>query len=341
MVNRSITLSTSAAAATDVTYTVEFNTDPTAGPANIEAIVVEFCDDSAIIGDASCIVPSGFNSNKDQLALANQVGINGLSVNTVNSDNNTLILTRGGPVNINPNTLISFDLGASGANDGITNPDLGNYSFFARVLTYSTAAAAVNYSSGNPGIFNDANGIALTTANAVRLSTVSPPILFFCVAQSFSVPYDCSSATSLYVNFGIFDKNETRTGISQLILLTNAGSGLNVTIHGTTLTSGNNEIKALVPPHASNSGTEQFGLNLVANTIPTVGLDPTGPGIAQPVADYSQINKFKFGNGDAIISSPGATSWSQFTISYIVNINQNQHPGIYTTTLTFIALANF
>ena len=338
-ISRSITISNSEASATDVSYRLSFSTDPSTPAYNIGGIVVEFCDDSAIVGDIVCTTPPGFNLNLASLAISNQSGVTGFSIHA-NSDTNTLILTKAPTTLVAPNTAVSFSLGSNGANDGITNPNLGNHSFYARILTYTSAADAANYLSGSPGSYIDSGGFALSTANRVDINTIVPPYLFFCAAQAIS-GYDCTSASELYVNFGNFSPSYTSTGLSQLLILTNAGSGYGVRIYGTTLTSGNNTIKAIVPQHASNTGIEQFGLNLVANTNPAIGNDPVGPGSAVPMADYATANRFKFNSGDTIISGSGVTTWRKFTISYIVNINQNQRPGIYTTTLTFICLANF
>lgn len=337
--HRSITISSSRASATDVTYSVRFNTDASQPAYNIGGIVIDFCSESAIVGDAACSTPPGFNLNEAGLALANQAGISGFAINA-SSDTNTLVITKNIASLINPGTTISFNLGSNGAGDGVTNPNSGNQSFYARIMTFTTAIAAANYTSGNPGIYIDSGGIALSTASPIDVSTVVPPFLFFCAGHSIS-GYDCSTIDTLYVSFGEFSQNYTSTGLSQLLVMTNSGSGFGIRVYGTTLTSGNNIIKALVPPHISNTGTEQFGMNLVANNSPAVGNDPVGPGSAVPTADYAVPNHFKYQHGDLIVSGNNVTDWRKFTISYIVNINQNQAPGIYTTTLTFICLANF
>jgi hypothetical protein len=336
---RSITISSSWASATDVTYAVQFRTDPSNGWYDVGGIVVDFCLESPIVGDPNCSSPAGFDLNIVNLVVANQSGITGFAV-SASSDNNTLIITKNIADHIGPNAPIHFDLGAGGVNDGVVNPSTGNYTYYARAFTYNTVAGAESYTPANPGSYVDAGGFALSTASAMDVSTIVPPFLFFCTAQSIQ-GYDCTTGTVLYVNFGDFSETYTSTGTSQLLILTNAGGGYGVRVQGTTLTSGNNVINAMALPNISAIGISQFGMNLVANINPAIGTDPVGPGSASPTATYAIPNIFTYNSGDTIINGSGVTDWRKFTVSYIVNIPAVQAPGVYTTTLTYICLANF
>jgi hypothetical protein len=88
----SITISSSWASATDVTYAVQFRTDPGSGWYDIGGIVVDFCLESPIIGD-SCTTPAGFDLNLANLVVGNQSGITGFAV-SASSDSNTVIITK-------------------------------------------------------------------------------------------------------------------------------------------------------------------------------------------------------------------------------------------------------
>jgi hypothetical protein len=95
-------------------------------------------------------------------------------------------------------------------------------------------------------------------------------------------------------------------------------------------------------PTESKPGTDQFGINLVANDAPLVGKDPEGEWAnAQPTTDYGQINKYKYAQGDVIASSPNVSLMKKFTVSYIVNSNPNLRAGVYTTTINYIASGRF
>jgi hypothetical protein len=66
-----------------------------------------------------------------------------------------------------------------------------------------------------------------------------------------------------------------------------------------------------------------------------------GSGVATIGAGYNTPNSYKFVSGDVIASSTTSDAYRLYTISYIVNIANGQAPGIYVTTLQYIALATF
>jgi hypothetical protein len=127
----------------------------------------------------------------------------------------------------------------------------------------------------------------------------------------------------------------------QMVLATNAVSGYNLFLNGTTMTSGNDTIPAMTASDVSRPGTSQFGINLRANTTPAVGANVQGPGLGTPSANYGTADFFRFVPGELIASSPSVTDFSKYTVSYIVNISRDQDPGIYVTTLEYVAVATF
>jgi len=89
---------------------------------------------------------------------------------------------------------------------------------------------------------------------------------------------------------------------------TNAGSGYVITVNGATLTSGGNTITAMNAATTSVPGTGQFGLNLKANSTPSVGTEvaPAANGTnyrGQAAAGYSTADTFKFTTGDTVANS--------------------------------------
>ena len=98
------------------------------------------------------------------------------------------------------------------------------------------------------------------------------------------------------------------------------------------------------PPNPTNSipGTNQFGINLVKNSSPSIGSDPEGDW-ANAVAstDYGISNKYKYASGDVVAYSPNVSLMKKFTVSYIVNSRGDLRPGVYTTTITYIASGRF
>jgi hypothetical protein len=121
---------------------------------------------------------------------------------------------------------------------------------------------------------------------------------------------------------------------------TNAGFGYAVSVNGNTMTSGNNFIPGVGTLSTSQIGQSQFGINLRANSTPSVGADPSG-GSGIPTANYNSPNRFTFNSGEVIASSTFVSDNEKYTVSYIVNINTAQPIGIYNTTLTYLCTATF
>lgn len=230
--------------------------------------------------------------------------------------------------------------------DSITNPTISNYTFFVRISTYTGASLS--------GSVVDTGTVAASTATPIVLTGIMPESLIFCtggtVGETNSIP-DCTTATSGDISFNqLFSPTATATATSQMAASTNASSGYNITVNGTTLTSGSNTIPAMTTAAASSTGSGQFGMNLVANTTPNVGsnITPTSTGVnfkGEPLAGYNTANEFEFNSGNQVANSAdggaGPTDSQIYTVSYIVNVPGNQTAGTYTTTLTYICTAQF
>jgi hypothetical protein len=215
--------------------------------------------------------------------------------------------------------------------DNVVNPNGVRATFYVRITTHASTDG-----SGAP---IDFGAVVSSTAQGVGLSTEVPPILNFCVGVS--IPGDCSTAEGNLIDLGDLSPKTTATGTSQMTVGTNAALGVTIGAYGTTMTSGNNTIPALVNPTVSAPGNAQFGLNLRANSSPAGGQEPSGIGVANPSPKYGVPNQFAFVSGDVVATSPDTTDIRKFTVSYIVNVPPSQVPGVYTATLTYICTASF
>ena len=232
----------------------------------------------------------------------------------------------------------------------IINPENTNETFFVRISTYESDDA-----SGTPV---DEGTVTASTATQIELVGVMPESLIFCTGETIDIDNDipdCSTATDGNVSFNqLFSATDTATATSQMAATTNADGGYNITVNGSTLTSGTNEIDPMETLDESTVGSAQFGMNLRENTTdtsdPAVGEDvnpaPNGDDLkGQPAADYDTVDFFKFVSGDTVAASDddgaGPTNSQLFTKSYIVNVPGSQAAGTYTTTLTYIATATF
>ncbi len=97
----------------------------------------------------------------------------------------------------------------------------------------------------------------------------------------------------------------------------------------------------------SRPGTEQFGMNLVANTSPaTFGQAP------QQIPDstfsfgtfasgYGTANSYKYNKGDTIAQSTKSTGETDFTASYIFNISNVTPASTYNFNQILVATSTF
>lgn len=90
-------------------------------------------------------------------------------------------------------------------------------------------------------------------------------------------------------------------------------------------------------------GTEQFGINLVANTIPQVGENPIlqpsgGDGTSFVRPGYNTPNVYKYVNGDTIASSQENSGGADYTVSMIVNISNSTPAGLYAGDFAAVVL---
>jgi hypothetical protein len=140
------------------------------------------------------------------------------------------------------------------------------------------------------------------------------------------------------VNLGVLDDSSTKSGNATFTVRAYTNSGYTVQTVAAPVT-----------------GTEEFGMNLVANTSPvSFGTDPTlqpdstfASGIAAP--GYRTTNQFKYGVGDVVACTGTAGScgsingWGQttYTISYIANISSVTKAGAYSMVHDLVVVATY
>jgi hypothetical protein len=103
----------------------------------------------------------------------------------------------------------------------------------------------------------------------------------------------------------------------------------------------------LASPTAATPGTEQFGINLKANTSPiNFGANPaqipsSAFSFGTAASGYNTANLYKYVPGDTIASSSSSSGETDFTISYIYNISNLTVGGYYTFNNVLVATATF
>jgi len=317
---RSVTLSTSAPAATGVTYALATAAVPTTGT-SIKSVQIQFC--TSLSG--GCTTPSGFSASSSTLA-SQPTGLGAGTGWTVNAATAGSLRIVNAANATNPSGAVTVTW------NGVVNPTATNTTFYGIITTYSDAAWTTPLDSGS---------VALSTATQIQVALTVGETLTFCSGTSIT-GQNCGTVAGSLVSLGTGSSTATSSGTSVMAASTNGTSGYTVTVNGATLTSGANTITALAAGTASSIGTKQFGINLAGtNTTPPVGSAISGTGTGTASANYATNNTFRFVTGETVATAAGPTNANTYTVSYIANIDGITSPGAYTTTLTYIATANF
>ena len=298
-------------------YTVTFRY---MSPQQVSSVDMLFCNDPIPYHD--CVAPTGLDVS--QAVLSNQTGETGYSI--LSQDTNHIILTRP-PATTSSATTSSYTF------DNIINPTDTSESFAIRLRSHASSDA-----TGPKIDFGSVLGQATTS---VEIETQVPPMLVFCLAEE--VDDNCMVTNkNYYKDMGTLGPDSTLTAQSQMAVGTNASGGFAITANGSTMSAGLSTIDGLNAPTESKQGTNQFGINLVANDQLGIGGDPHGDWANAVAADdYSQPNRFKYVSGDVVAYSPNVSLMKKFTVSYIVNSKPDLRAGVYTTTINYIASGRF
>ena len=312
---RSLELSDTTAGANAVTYNMSFQLTT---PGTLGSVEFEFCSNSTLPADP-CTAPVGMNASN--AVFTQESGISGFTISSATANN--ILISR-------PPSAIGA-VAATATFDNITNPTNAG-SYYLRVLTYPTQDGS--------GPFTDNGGMAVAVTSPINVQVQVPPYLYFCTGNTIS-GIDCTTATGDFIELGQLLPTQTSSGESQMVVATNAKNGYSITVTGSTLTSGNNTIPPLTIDTPSQVGVSQFGINLRANSGPSVGADPTGPGGGLPTVNYNQPNLYHYSNGDIVAINNSVEDGRKYTVSYVTNISKSQAAGIYASTFTYVATGNF
>lgn len=297
-------------------YTISFRY---MSPQIVGSLDVLFCVDP--IPYHTCVAPPGLNAAN--AILSTQSGETGYSI--LQKSTNHIVLTR------SPAMILSG--GSSYKFDNIVNSTDTNQSFSIRLQSHGNTDAT------DPQI--DFGSVKGQISQGIGLETQVPPQLVFCLAEQ--VEENCTQTNeNNYTDMGMLSDKSTLLAQSQMAVGTNASGGFVITANGTPMSAGTNTIDSPSTPTESIQGSNQFGLNLVANSEPSVGSDPEGTWAnAVPSVDYNQPNRYKYVSGDVVAYSPNVSLMKKFTVSYIVNSSKSLRAGVYTTTITYIASGRF
>lgn len=232
-----------------------------------------------------------------------------------------------------------------------------NFLFIVALVSVNTFAETRTSTSGNYIIDDDvtSSGGGYTTSTNYSAESTVGEFGADTEAQSANFyersgfqnlersPYFGFSVNENIVNLGDLSESTVKTGSITFQVMTSSRFGYSVQYTGSTLT--NQTTSATVDAigataETSSTGTEQFGINLVANTSPSVGANPSG-GVGVASGQYATANNFAFNSGDQVAAASTYSNYTVYTTSFMCNVAPLMDPGVYSTDVTFIATGNF
>ncbi len=205
-----------------------------------------------------------------------------------------------------------FDESTVGAG-GLVQANSANYQSNSSVGDLAVGSnASGNFQTGNGSTTTNDPALSFTVNNAASFGSFSPGSATVTTA-SFSV--------SNYTSYGYV-----------------------VQIVGNPPNNGTHTLPAMATTGVSQIGVEQFGINLVANTLPSsVGANPNngqfGFGLAS--TNYATSNRYRYVSGETVASAPKSSGVTIYTISYLINVTSLTPGGQYTSDQTIIVTGTY
>ncbi len=231
------------------------------------------------------------------------------------------------------------------------------------ILAYSPAAVLAQSSSStnyrvDQTIFGTGGDLDATSANfRSRITigeltignTTSPNYQAYAGFNTTDEPYLEMVVTSANIDLGYLDTAAAKTASATFYVRAwQAGNySVRTVSDPPTNSSGGYQITPLAAQTASAAGTEQFGINLVANTSPTTfGANPQQVpdntfSFGAAAVGYNTANQYKYVKNDIVAQSTQSTSVTIYTLSYIFNINNATPAGQYTFRHNLVATGTY
>lgn len=234
----------------------------------------------------------------------------------------------------------------------------GTFAFIASIFIYqATTSYAVVSTSPNYQLDESsigAGGLNQSSSENYRASN-STNELAVGSAASENYQIDAGSQTtpdptltftidSLDVNFGKFSASTAATTTATFSVTNHTSYGYVVQVVGTPPTNGDHSIAAMTQTGDPQTGIEQFGINIVANTLPTsVGANPENGefGFGEASPNYGTSNKYRFNSGETVALAPKSSGKTIYTLSYLVNVDNLTPGGTYTSNQTLIVTGTY
>lgn len=147
-------------------------------------------------------------------------------------------------------------------------------------------------------------------------------------------------------NMGAMSLQQTGTRTMELGVRSYLSDGYFIQIAGDAPTYDGHSIATPETPTASTPGTEQFGMNVVANTTPAIGADPVQEpsgefSFGYVADDYNTPDLFMYTPGAVVAQSDTESGQTNYTISMIVNISSSTPAGRYVSDFSAVIVPAF
>lgn len=153
--------------------------------------------------------------------------------------------------------------------------------------------------------------------------------------------------TANNIDLGTLSTASTTTTTATFYVRAYLASGYSVITMSDPPHMGSYNLQNLTSPTAASAGSEQFGMNLKANTSPTTfGADPSqypdsSFGFGFAASGYDTANVYKYVKGDTIAGSNSSSGRTDYTIAYIFNVSSITPGGTYTFNHDMVAVATY
>jgi hypothetical protein len=163
-------------------------------------------------------------------------------------------------------------------------------------------------------------------------------------SQTTNDPALSFSITSGAISFPSFSSTAATVTTATFSVSNYTSYGYVVQVVGNAPSYGSHVIPAMAATGPSQVGIEQFGINLVANTLPSsVGANPDNGqfGFGTAATNYNTSNQYRYVSGETIASAPKSSGLTNYTISYLVNVGALTPGGQYTANQTIIVTGTY
>jgi hypothetical protein len=358
---RSIQMSDSTPGATGVSYKVTFTP---ASSTTIKAIAVDFCSNSPLAGD-SCTIPTGFSVGTPTVNVSSVSGETGGTWTAAAQNSGRTLTLSNGSATGTPSGTTTFELTT------VTNPTVAppaSTTFFARIITFGSTADLTTWLTTADGSdagseVVDFGGIALSTAENIKVTAKVQESLTFCVAGALIT--SCSTATTPSVNLGhtvgtsfALTEGQVDSAAAYTQTSTNAQHGVIVNMKDPNAAatcaglSTNNQVTdcsiASVGSTAAAiaAGDAKIGMCVQTGSANTTATTPYNDGTC--TSTWSGTLTYGFDDtqlrstyGSQIFSSAGPLNAESNVLNFAATAALTTPAGIYTGTYALIATGSF